>query len=404
MFQNFIKKFESSEKKIELVFSEKSPSLLELPEQFWRKMVRSCGATVILSAKLPKVHSYILSESSLFVWPRRLLLITCGQTRLSKALLKMLKHFRKEHLEVCFFQRKNEFFPQIQKSCFQKDLQKIKNQIEGRAYRFGSLREHHFFLFHSETDFKPDKRDRTLEVLIYGSEVLKDSSPSSIQPIKQLLERAFVGFEIQDYHFKPYGWSLNAVRGAEYYTVHLSPEESSFYISFETNMRSTGNSTERTTGQATGNSTGQAIDQVAAEKAIKGQETEERTKDQTGDQTKDQTKDQTGDQTGDQTRDQTGEKAINQIGEQTKDQTVDQIGESSEHLSNTIINIFKPIKFDFILFEPEGMEEKAFEPEAYFSSSSFQKTLSCAYTVTYKNFHKVPTRPKSPQLLLSSKR
>ena len=366
MFQNFIRKFESSEKKIELVFSEKSPSLLELPESFWRKMLRSCGATVVLSSKFPELHSYILSESSLFVWQRRLLLITCGQTRLSKTLLKILQHFRKEHLEVCFFQRKNEFFPQIQKSCFQKDLQKIKNQIEGRAYRFGSLMEHHFFLFHSETDFRPDKRDRTLEVLVYGSEVLKDSSPSSIQPIKKLLERTFVGFEMQDYHFKPYGWSLNAVRGAEYYTVHLSPEESSFYISFETNMRSTGHFTGQTTGKR------------GMEKA----------KDQIGDQIGDQTKDQIGDQTKDQT------------GDQTKDQT----GKSSEHLSNTIINIFKPIKFDFILFEPEGMEEKAFEPEAYFSSSSFQKTLSCAYTVTYKNFHKVQEGLKSPQQLFSSKR
>ena len=168
--------FEGSEKKIEVIFSENSPSLLKQPLSFWKDLVRSCGAEIISYSKFPEVHSYILSESSLIVWDHRLIFITCGKTTLSKSLIKILKNFPKKHIEVCFFQRKNEFFPQIQKSCFYRDLSKIKKRIAGKAYRFGPLHDHHFFLFHSTTDFTPEEHDQTLEILIYDSETLKDSS------------------------------------------------------------------------------------------------------------------------------------------------------------------------------------------------------------------------------------
>ena len=158
--------FEGSEKKIEVIFNSNSPSLFKQPVSFWKKLVQTSGAEIISCSKFPKIHSYILSESSLFVWDQRLILITCGKTTLSKSLIKILKNFPKNFIEVCFFQRKNEFFPQIQKSCFHKDLDKIKQKIQGKAYRFGPLHDHHFFLFHSESDFIPDEQDQTLEILI----------------------------------------------------------------------------------------------------------------------------------------------------------------------------------------------------------------------------------------------
>ena len=303
--------FEGSEKKIEVIFSSKSPSLFEQPLSLWKKIIHSCGAEIISLSKFPKIHSYILSESSLFVWKHRLVLITCGKTALSKSFIKILKSFSESSIEVCFFQRKNEFFPQIQKSCFHKDLKQIKKKISGKAYRFGPLHDHHFFLFHSESDFIPDEKDQTLEILIYDSETFKNSSPQTVLHLKKELTKAFYGFEIQEHFFTPLGYSLNAVRDYFYYTLHITPEKSFFYISFETNI------TEQ----------------------------------------------------------------------------------STQILTDRILNIFKPKRFDLILFESHSGQKEAFKSQDYFSSYSFYKVLDCAYAVTYKNFHKLITTTHSPLLI-----
>ena len=303
--------FEGSEKKIEVIFSAKSPPLFERPLKFWEKTVKSCGAEIISRSQFSKIHSYILSESSLFVWAHRLVLITCGSTTLSKSFIKILKSFPKESIEVCFFQRKNEFLPQIQKSCFYKDLQRIKKRISGKAYRFGPLHDHHFFLFHSETDFMPDEQDQTLEILIYDSEVFKDSSSQTILHLKKELAKAFYGFEIQEHFFKPLGYSLNAVRDHFYYTVHITPEESFFYISFETNIKEN----------------------------------------------------------------------------------------SIQFLTDKILSVFKPGKFDLILFESCGQKKENFKSQDYFPSSSFYEVLDCGYNVTYKNFYKLNTTRQKPFLI-----
>ena len=307
--------FEGSEKKVEVVFSPNSPSLFEQPAGLWKKIVQACGAEIISCSKFPKIHSYILSESSLFVWAHRLVLITCGKTELSKTLIKILKNFPQDFIEVCFFQRKNELFPQIQKSCFHKDLQKIKRKVAGKAYRFGSLHDHHFFLFHSETDFTPSEQDQTLEILIYDSEILKDSSPQTIFHLKKELAKVFYGFEIQEHFFTPFGYSLNAVRDNFYYTVHITPEKSFFYTSFETNIK-----------------------------------------------------------------------------------------ESVQILTNKILNVFKPLKFDLIFFESHSQSKKFFESQDYFSSSNFYQVLDCGYIVIYKNFHKNNLTTQSPLLIKEDNR
>ena len=229
--------FEGSEKKLEVIFSQKIPSLRTLPEKFWKKVVQACGAEIISVNHFSKIDSYILSESSLFVWDHRLIMITCGKTILPKSFLKILKKISKNQIEILFFQRKNELFPQIQKSTFLKDIKVIHNKMEGTSYQFAKLHQHHFFLFHTNSDFQCDSRDQTLEILMYDSEFITDTSQKTISKLKDKLNLCFPGFAIQDHIFKPDGYSLNAVREEFYYTIHITPQKSFFYISFETNMR-----------------------------------------------------------------------------------------------------------------------------------------------------------------------
>jgi len=228
--------FEGSEKKIEIIFSTKTPSLLKKPASFWKDILKSARAEIISNLKSPWLNAYLLSESSLLIWTNRLVLITCGQTLLSQAFIKILKAFPKDQIKLYFFQRKNEFFPYNQKSSFYKDLERIEKPAPGKAYRFGSLHDHHFFLFYNETGYKSPRPDQTLEILFYDSKTIKDTSKKTIARLKKSLKNIFKDFKLQDHFFKPSGWSLNAVKEEFYYTIHITPEKPFFYISFETNM------------------------------------------------------------------------------------------------------------------------------------------------------------------------
>ena len=229
--------FEGAEKKLEILFS-KEENLLKKPERFWEKALRAGGADIISSRDFSGGRSYILSESSLFLWPRRLILITCGKTRLARSFLRILKGFSKNSLEMVFFQRKNEFFPQEQKSSFKEDVRLIQKKLKGQSYQFGPLSGRHFFLFHSEGPFRPEPSDQTLELLMYDSRLIGNRlKREAIMNLKARLLQMFPGFELHDHLFEPPGWSANGFRGEEYYTFHITPGEPFFYASFETNFR-----------------------------------------------------------------------------------------------------------------------------------------------------------------------
>jgi S-adenosylmethionine decarboxylase len=44
------------------------------------------------------------------------------------------------------------------------------------------------------------------------------------------------GWVIDDFVFKPCGYSMNAIKGHQYCTIHLTPQQEYSYVSFETNV------------------------------------------------------------------------------------------------------------------------------------------------------------------------
>ena len=50
---------------------------------------------------------------------------------------------------------------------------------------------------------------------------LSENRAAAVTP----LDAIFPGFQINDYLFQPCGYSLNAIRGSENYTIHVTPEE-----------------------------------------------------------------------------------------------------------------------------------------------------------------------------------
>lgn len=231
--------FEGSEKKIELIVQ--SAAFRQRPAEFWTALVETAGAKILSKISNEACDAYLLSESSLFVWDDRITLITCGRTTLVRAALFLIEKIGVEAMDFFSYERKNEYFPRQQQTDFYKDVKLLQKSMKGSAFRFGSFDEHHLLLYHMDKPFKPKGMDCTLEVLMYNLQgAAKEifNSGQTIERVRQLtkLDQIFPGFEFDDHLFQPYGYSLNAIRGNEYYTLHVTPEDPVSYVSFETNI------------------------------------------------------------------------------------------------------------------------------------------------------------------------
>ena len=237
--------FEGSEKKAELIVDSTKLSLLnDFDDDFWAELVSKCHAKILSSTKNKYCKAYLLSESSLFVWDDHFLILTCGETSLIHAVEFFIQNVSQEHILQLIFQRKNEYFAHAQPSCFLDDVKVIENHnhVTGCAYRFGALDSHHTYIYHLDRPYTPDPDDKTYELLAYQISN-KASKMLCTHGLKAGQIRAFLrldellpGFALDDFVFDPYGYSLNAINNTHYLTIHVTPQENSSYVSFESNL------------------------------------------------------------------------------------------------------------------------------------------------------------------------
>ncbi len=232
--------FEGSEKKVEVIV--KGLNLRELGREFWADVVDKAQATILSDISNEKVDAYLLSESSLFVWDHHLLMLTCGTTTLANAVEAIVNKVGADEISALIYQRKNEHFGHLQNSTFYDDKERIEKLIDAKSLRFGPKHEHHNFLLHSNRPYTPIADDFTSELLMYdiqsqASTFLTEPGHSS-EAIRDFfeLERLLPGFQIDDFAFDPYGYSMNAIKDQFYCTIHVTPQEESSYVSFETNL------------------------------------------------------------------------------------------------------------------------------------------------------------------------
>lgn len=234
--------FEGSEKKLEVSFSSEAGNLRSRGEEYWSRLVQSVGAKILSKLNRGDCDAYLLSESSLFVWDNKLIMITCGQTRLVQALLQITKDFPAEQIEALVYERKNEYYPRLQDSDFAADVELIKQKVPGQAYQFGHTGEHHVFLFHLDRQYKPSRNDVTTELLMnhiggVGREVFTKSGQTTTAIREFLkLDQIFPDYAWDDHVFEPFGYSVNGIKQKRYVTIHVTPQEGGSYVSFETNV------------------------------------------------------------------------------------------------------------------------------------------------------------------------
>ncbi len=235
--------FEGSEKKLEVVVTlgKGLESLRSLGDEYWSEIVAASQAKILSKMSSASCDAYLLSESSLFVWDDHFTMITCGQTTLVPVVKLFLQSVPLDRVESLIFERKNEYFPHRQTTDFYEDIGHLRQLMPGKAYRFGRAEDHHLFLFHLDRPYSPPKEDVTLEILMYDLQAESARVFSSGQhdstKICELtsVDKIFSGFQIDDYVFEPCGYSLNALNNEKYYTIHVTPQEASSYVSFETN-------------------------------------------------------------------------------------------------------------------------------------------------------------------------
>lgn len=235
--------FEGSEKKAEIIIDSRRVSLLnDYSDAFWEEMVAQCEAKVLSKISNHQVKAYLLSESSLFVWDDRLLILTCGDTMLVNSVMYFLRHIDRRYVQQIIYQRKNEYCSHLQATHVLDDTKVLQTTNYGKLYRFGELDSHHSYLYHLDNEYRSELNDKTYEVLIYNIDqsissklTQKNISKNTIRQILQL-EKIIPEFILDDFVFEPFGYSLNAIRGNDYFTVHLTPQEHNSYVSFESNL------------------------------------------------------------------------------------------------------------------------------------------------------------------------
>ena len=235
--------FEGPEKKLEVILSSPQAGLRSNKKEQWDRVVKASDAEVISKISAKHLDAYLLSESSLFVWEDRILMITCGKTTLVRAIPEILKIVKKEKVAFVFYERQSFMFPQEQPSNFEDDVEAIVKYFPGKSYRLGPANYDHVHVFYSSHTHASPDQDATLEVLMHD---LKDTvidiflfnhgrSEDEIDDLSGL-NRIYPRMKKDRHLFSPFGYSVNGIYKKNYFTVHVTPQPEGSYASFETNV------------------------------------------------------------------------------------------------------------------------------------------------------------------------
>ncbi|KPU83544.1 hypothetical protein JI57_01035 [Psychromonas sp. PRT-SC03] len=230
--------YEGREKRLEIVTQ--GVNLLNFPLHFWHAMVKNTGAYILCELKETKIKAFILSESSLFIWENKLLLITCGNTHLLQAALYFKNESPVNSIKSLLFQRHQANQPDAQKSTFSEDIAILQTMIKGKCQHWQD--DYQGDIFQSDTY---QSENSTTDIIMLNSlqscfsKRLHNTTVSSATIEQQLqLNTYFKTFSIHQHSFHPRGYSVNGVQDEYYFTLHLSPEKVASYLSFETNLES----------------------------------------------------------------------------------------------------------------------------------------------------------------------
>ncbi|CAI2354789.1 unnamed protein product [Caenorhabditis sp. 36 PRJEB53466] len=252
--------FEGAEKLLEIWFCSSKgfkSSLRRIPRAEIDAMLDVARCKILHSKHNESIDSYVLSESSLFVSDHRIIMKTCGSTRLLAALPVIMQlagtYAQLDQVQSVYYSRKNFIRPDLQPPLhknFDAEVEYLDSFFaDGHAYCLGSLKQDRWYLytFHRQVQFPASKgSDHTLEILMsdLDDSVLTTFTKDCAVDATACFEAAGIhkvvpaGAEIHDELFDPCGYSMNAYMNDtdQYATIHVTPEKEFSFASFETNQ------------------------------------------------------------------------------------------------------------------------------------------------------------------------
>lgn len=243
--------FEGPEKRLEIAFKinpQFPEGLRSITKDEWQDMLDLARCTIIGNTSNSYFDSFVLSESSLFVYPFKLIIKTCGTTTLLAIIPKLLEYANRFNLalELVMFSRKNFLFPDVQvfpHTNWQDEGAYLSQYFDGQSYILGPLTKDHWYLWLADYSDENEisNKDLTLEVMMhnldraaaskfYRSDLTQDRD--KFPGIADLIP----GMTTDEFNFTPCGYSMNGLLNDVYSTIHVTPEPHCSYASFETNI------------------------------------------------------------------------------------------------------------------------------------------------------------------------
>jgi len=237
-----IEHFEGPEKKLEIILNSPCSNLRSNQDGRWERVVNASRSHIISSISAEGVDAYLLSESSLFVWEDRILMITCGKTTLVNAVPEILRLTGRRNVARVFYERKNMLYPDQQSTQFDDDVARLADFFSGRAHLLGAAADDHVHLYSAGAGASQPPGQATLQVLMHDLapavqacfSVRRAGTAARAETLCGL-DRVYPDMARDSHLFSPHGYSANAVAGKSYHTVHVTPQPQNSYASFETN-------------------------------------------------------------------------------------------------------------------------------------------------------------------------
>lgn len=254
--------FEGFEKRLELHFSGDDPlGLRRLPISAIDQVLSAVQCTIVSAAGNRFFDSYILSESSLFVYPHMIIIKTCGTTQLLKAIPSLLPQVLSFGLSftLCRYSRGSFIFPESQPfphSCFAEEVAYLDKMLPSelchrKARVFSSNTRHSWHVYAAgvvgstigenvfdrcTVEVCMTDLDRKLAAGFYRTKA--DIGLSGDEAGRRMTEATGIDLInpraiVCGYAFEPCGYSMNSLDRDRYSTIHVTPEDGFSYASFE---------------------------------------------------------------------------------------------------------------------------------------------------------------------------